>query len=152
MATKRVSGHCAVHYHPNDGISLGESFRYHPYWLWLGTDLPSLLACSCQTENCLLLPSSLHSLPASYPHPSHVGPSVEWSHWVADGKMGIDKVSLCQKLIGRDRERVVVPLNGTDMMRKSMQNLPVHLHTVSGVRLMFSLQGVIRSFDSTLTS
>lgn len=66
--------------------------------------------------------------------------------------MGIDNVPLRQKLIGRDRKRIVVPLNGPDMMGKSMQGLLVHLHTVSGVRLMFSLQGVIRSFGSTLTS
>lgn len=64
MATERVSGHCAVLDHPNDGISLRESFRYHPYWLQLGTDLPSLLACSRQMQNYLLLPCSLPPLPA----------------------------------------------------------------------------------------
>lgn len=95
-----------------------------------------------------------HFLPylPSYFFPPFLGPLVEWSHWVADGQMGIDSVPLRRKLIGRDRKRIAVSLNGPDMMGKSMQGLQVHLHTVRGPRLMFSLQGVIRSFGSTLTS
>lgn len=151
MATERVSGHCAVLDHPNDGISLRESFRYHPYWLQLGTDLPSRL----QSPNAeLSIATPLTSSPTCLPifSPPFLGPLVEWSHWVADGQMGIDSVPLRRKLIGRDRKRIAVSLNGPDMMGKSMQGPPVHLHTVRGPRLMFSLQGVIRSFGSTLTS
>lgn len=122
----------------------------HPYWLWLRTDLPSLLACSRQTQNYPLLACSLaHFLPF-FPFPISV---LQWNE-ATDRQMGrwgstvFPGPKANWERLGKDLRRWMVLT-----WWENQCTLPVYLHhaEVRDHSLMLSLLGVIRSFVSTLT-
>lgn len=125
-------------------------FPNHPYWLWLWTDLPSLLACSRQTQNYPLPVCSFPRFPLFFPFLflSFSGMKPLTGRW-ADGDR---QCSLGRKLIGRDWERIWICW----MVLTWWENrctLPVYLHhaELRDHGLMLSLLVVIKSFVSTLT-
>lgn len=90
----------------------------HPYWLWLWTDLPSLLAHSRQTQNYPLPACSLaHFLPY-FPFPISL---LQWNE-ATDRQMGrwgstvFPGPKANWERLGKDS----APLNSPDMMGKSM--------------------------------
>lgn len=94
----------------------------HPYWLWLETDLPNLLACSRQTQNYPLLARTLAlSLIYSPYFPFPI--SVLWWNEATDGQMGrwgstvFPAPKANWERLGKDS----VGLNSPDMMGKSMR-------------------------------
>ena len=124
----------------------------HPYWLWLWTDLPSLLACSRQTQNYPSLSCSL-SLISSTAFPSlslsFSGMKPLTGRW-ADGDR---QCSPGRKLIGRDWKRIW----RCWMVLTWWENqctLPVYLHhaELRDPSLMLSLLGVIKTCVSTLSA
>lgn len=94
----------------------------HPYWLWLGTDLPSLLACRRQTQNYPLLACTLALSLISSPYfPFPI--SVLWWNEATDRQMGrwgstvFPTPKANWERLGKDS----VGLNSPDMMGKSMR-------------------------------
>ena len=90
----------------------------HPYWLWLWTDLPSLLACSRQTQNYPSLSCSpAHFLPY-FPFPILV---LQWNE-ATDRQMGrwgstaFPRPKANWERLGKD----LALLSSPDMMGKSM--------------------------------
>lgn len=152
MAAQRVSGHCASLYHPNNSISLRESFRFQttPTGFGFGQICQAfspVVAKHRIIHRFLALP--LISSPTSpFLSRSFSGMKPLTGRW-ADGDR---QRSPGRKLIGRDWERIWrcwVVLTWWE----NQCTLPVYLHhgEVRDHRLMLSLQGVIKSFVSALT-
>lgn len=148
---RRVRGHCASLYHPNNSISLRESFRFQTTPTGFGyghicQDFSSVSAKHRIVHSLLALSLSFPSL-LLLPYRS---PSVEWSHPQADGDR---QCSPGRKLIGKDWERIWrwwIALTWWE----NQCTLPVYLHhaELRDHCLMLSLLGVIKSFVSTLIS
>lgn len=124
MAAERVSGHCALLYHPNNGISLRESFRFQttPTGFGLGQICQAFspVAAKHRIIHCLLARSLLRSFPpptSFFLSLSFGGMKPLTDRW-ADGDR---QCSPRRKLIGRDWKRDSVGLNSPDMMGKSMR-------------------------------
>lgn len=124
MAVERVSGHCALLYHPNNGISLRESFRFQttPTGFGLGQICQAFSPVAAKHRIIHCLPA--RSLFRSFPSPTSLFPiSVLWWNEATDGQMGrwgstvFPAPKANWERLGKDS----VGLNSPDMMGKSMR-------------------------------
>lgn len=152
MAAERVSGHCASLYHPNNSISLRESFRFQTTPTGFGSgqicQAFSPVAAKHRIIHCLLSLLLISSPTSPFLSFSFSGMKPLTGRW-ADGDR---QRSPGRKLIGRDWERIWrcwIVLTWWE----NQCTLPVYLHhaEVRHHSLMLSLLGVIKSFVSTLT-